>query len=61
MFWSDVLNDVCGFFDFLEEMYEMENYFRVIKIKEVFWFLNKIISSILRENIIVLLLERKLL
>lgn len=49
------------FYDSLEEMYEMENYFRVIKIKEVFWFLNKIISSILRENIIVLLLERKLL
>ena len=57
---SGILDCVDFFFDSLEEMYEMENHPRAIKIKEALRSLNKIISSILRENITVSLLERKL-
>ncbi|PFX29112.1 hypothetical protein AWC38_SpisGene6173 [Stylophora pistillata] len=55
------ISDCAGFFfDSLDEMYEMENHPRAFEIKDALHSLNKIISSILRENITVSLLERKL-
>ena len=48
------------FFDSLEEMYGMEYHPRAIEIKVALQSLNKIISSILRENLTISMLEGKL-
>ena len=58
---SGILDCADFFFDSLEEIYEMENHPRAIEIKEALQTLNKIIGSILRENITMSLLEGKLL
>ena len=57
---SGILDCADFFFDSLEGMYEMENHPRAIEIKEALQTLNKIIGSILRENITMSLLEGKL-
>ena len=57
---SGILDCADFFFDSLDEMYEKENHPRAIEIKRELQSLNKIISSILRENITMSLLEQKL-
>ena len=57
---SGILDCADFFFDSLDEMYEKENHPRAIEIKKELQSLNKIISSILRENITMSLLEQKL-
>ena len=57
---SGILDCADFFFESLDEMYEMENHPRAIEIKKGLQSLNKIISSILRENITMSLLEQKL-
>ncbi|PFX29109.1 Fibulin-5 [Stylophora pistillata] len=57
---SGILDCADFFFDSLDELYERENHPRAIEIKKGLQALNKIIDSILREDITMSLLERKL-